>query len=239
MSTEQASKIHRVKRVVKHITDYWLNDLSFVLLLVALVFTVFILPILIEYGHVNMLFVNMVFIFLFFAGIWSSDNKLLISLTSILFLTQLVFRLLRFSQLPVEFYLWERVVGLLNMVVFIFLNIRLLFRNYEINLYRVIGAINVYLLMAILGAFALEVIQISVGSSISGVNTQEDIRPLSGVDTDFSTYIYFSLVSLTTVGFGDYTPVNILSKMVAVMLSTTGILYPAIVIAKLVGSSTK
>lgn len=239
MSTEQTSKVHRVKRVVKHITDYWLNDASFAVLLVALVFTVFVLPILIEYGHVNMLFVNLVFIFLFFAGIWSSDNKLLISLTTALFLTQLVFRLLRFSELPIEFYLWERVVGLLNMVVFIFLNIRLLFRNYEINLYRVIGAINVYLLMAILGAFALEVIQISIGSSISGIAQQESAPSLTGVDTDFSTYIYFSLVSLTTVGFGDYTPVNIMSKMLAVMLSTIGILYPAVVIAKLVGSSNR
>ena len=224
---------------MKHITDYWLNDASFVVLLVALIFTVFVLPILIEYGHVNMLFVNLVFIFLFFAGIWSSDNKLLISLTTVLFLTQLIFRLLRFSELPIEFYLWERVVGLLNMVVFIFLNIRLLFRNYEINLYRVIGAINVYLLMAILGAFALEVIQISIGSSISGIAQQENAPPLTGVDTDFSTYIYFSLVSLTTVGFGDYTPVNIMSKMLAVMLSTIGILYPAVVIAKLVGSSNR
>lgn len=238
MTQEENSKVHRVKRVVKHIANYWLNDASFVVLLVALVFTVFILPVLIEYGHVNMFFVNIVFIFLFFTGIWASDNKLLIALTTLLFLAQLGLRILRISDFPFEFYFLERIMGLLNMLVFIFLNIRLLFRNYEINLYRVIGAINVYLLIAILGAFALEVIQISVGSSISGINKDLEIIKLSGVDSDFSTYIYFCLVSLTTVGFGDYTPVNIMSKMLAVMLSTIGVLYPAVVIAKLVGTST-
>ena len=238
METKRIPRLHPVHKVFKRITDYWLNDASFLVLMVALVFTVFVLPILIDYGHVKILFVNIVFIFLFFTGIWMSDNKLLIGLTTILFLCQLVLRILRFSDLPVEYYLQERIVGLLNMMVFIFLNIRLLFRNYEINLFRIIGAINVYLLVAILGAFALEVIQISVGSSISGISVDVPIKELTGVDQDFSAYIYFSLVSLTTVGYGDYLPVNIMSKMLAVMLSTTGILYPAVVIAKLVGSST-
>ena len=239
MREEENSRTYKIKRVVRHITNYWLNDVSFVILLIALIFTVFILPVLIEYGHINDVFVNSVFLFLFFAGIWSSDNRILIGLTSTLFLTQLVLRLLRFSDIPVEFYLWERIVGLLNMVVFIFLNIRLLFRNHEISLYRVIGAVNVYLLLAILGAFALEVIHISIGTSISGVTALVKGFELRGLDSDYSTYIYFSLVSLTTVGFGDFTPVNVMSKMLAVMLSTIGILYPAVVIAKLVGSSTQ
>lgn len=237
METKRTPKLHPVHTALKRITDYWSNDASFVALMMVLIFTVFVLPVLIDYGHARMLFVNIVFMFLFFTGIWASDNKLLIGLTSVLFLSQLVLRLLRFSELPVEYYLQERVIGLLNMIVFIFLNIRLLFRDYEVNLYRIIGAINVYLLVALLGAFAMEVIQISVGSSISGISVNVPVKELTGVDQDFSTYIYFSLVSLTTVGYGDYLPVNIMSKMLAVMLSTTGILYPAVVIAKLVGSS--
>lgn len=93
------------------------------------------------------------------------------------------------------------------------------------------GAINVYLLVALYGAFGFEVIQLMMGDSIS------DTVDLSGIDSDFSTYIYFSMVSLTTVGFGDFVPVNIVSKMLSVFLSAIGILYPAIVIARLVSSS--
>lgn len=235
---KEAENRSNVRRVFKHINEYWLNDVSFVTLLAALIFTVFVLPVLIEYGHMNMFYVNSVFLFLFFTGIWSSDNKFIIVLTLFLFLCQLTLRILRFSSLPFEFYLLERIFGLINMGVFIFVNIRLLFRNSEVNLYRVIGAVNVYLLVAILGAFGFEVIHIVVGDSIAGISEIAKVKELKGLDEDFSTYIYFSLVSLTTVGFGDYTPINVMSKMLSVFLSTTGILYPAVVIAKLVGYST-
>lgn len=219
-----------VRKAFSKFTDYWISDASFSLLLVILIFTVFILPILIDYGKVETIFVNTVFLFLFFTGIWSSRHRGLILLTSLLFMTQLILRLLRFSDLPVEFYLLERVVGIANMTVFIFLNIKLLFRDNEVSVYRIIGAINVYLLVAILGAFVLEVIQIITGHSITGDEV------LTGKDSDFVFYIYFSLVSLTTVGFGDYIPTQIMAKMLSVFLSTVGMLYPAVVIAKLVGN---
>ncbi len=228
-----------LQKIAKNINEYWLNDASFVILLVVLGFTVFILPILIEYGHIDMIYVNLVFLFLFFTGIWSSSNIFLIIITSLLFLTQVTLRILRFSDLPIEFYLLERFFGLINMMVFIFVNFRLLFRNHEVNFYRVIGAVNVYLLLALLGAFAFELIQLLVGTSISGQGFIDSDQELTGSDKDFSIYVYFSLVSLTTVGFGDFLPVNILSKMVSVLLSTVGILYPAVVIAKLVGYSTQ
>lgn len=228
---KEFAKRIRFKRLANDFTDYWLTDASFGLLLLILLFTVFVLPILIDYGHIDMVFVNLVFLFLFFTGIWSSRKRLLIFLTSALFISQLTLRMLRFSDLPVQFYLTERIVGIANMMVFIFLNIRLLFRDREVNLYRVVGAINVYLCMAILGAFVFEIINLTVGSSISGALN------LQGLDEDFSEYIYFSLVSLTTVGFGDYYPVNVMSKMLSVFMSTVGILYPAVVIAKLVSES--
>lgn len=220
-----------MKTFLEKITENWLTEVSIIALLVSLIFTVFFLPILIDLGHVNFFFVNAVFVFLFFVGIWSSDTKHLVFFTSFLFLVQLSLRILRLSDLPIDFYLAERIIGLLNMVAFIFLNIRLLFKDQESNIYRIMGAVNVYLLVAIYGAFGFEVIQLLMGNSIS------DIVELSGVDSDFSTYIYFSMVSVTTVGFGDFVPVNIVSKMLSVFLSTIGILYPAIVIARLVSSS--
>jgi hypothetical protein len=179
--------------IIQKITQSWLTDLSIKVLLGALLFTVFFLPILIETGGVSFIFVNTVFIFIFFIGIWSSDSKLMVLFTSLLFFTQLSLRILRFSDLPVDFYLAERIVGLVNMIAFIFLNINLLFKKHENHLYRIIGAINVYLLVAIYGAFAFEVIQLIIGDSISGAHE------LSGLDSDFASYIYFSMVSLVII----------------------------------------
>lgn len=239
MTEVKKRPVNRVRKVLGQLNDYLLNDISFVALLGILVFTVFLLPVLIEYGHLNLFFVNLVFIFLFFTGIWSSSNPYLIGLTAFLFFCQLTLKLLRLTDLDANIYLLERVFGLVNMGVFIYVNLRLLFRDQEVNLYRVIGAINVYLLLAVMGAFGFEVIHLLVGTSITGSAAGNPVQELSGLDKDFSTYIYFSLVSLTTVGFGDYTPINILSKMLAVFLSTVGMLYPTVVIARLVASSLR
>ncbi|MHA7128564.1 potassium channel family protein [Algoriphagus namhaensis] len=220
-----------VRKVFHRFSNYWLTDASFVLLFFILLFLVFVLPILIDYGVVDNLFVSTAFLFLFFTGIWSTREKGLVILTTTLFISHVVLRIIRFSSVEAAFYELELFVGLSNMLVFIFLNVRLLFRDNEVNLYRVFGAINVYLLMAVLGAFILELVHIYTGSSIGGA------EGISGQELDFPIFIYFSLVSLTTVGYGDIYPVQIIAKMVSVFLSTVGILYPAVVIAKLVSSS--
>jgi hypothetical protein len=55
-----------------------------------------------------------------------------------------------------------------------------------------------------------------------------------GGDGDYGHFIYFSLTTISTVGFGDLYPLNIQAKMLSVFLSMVGILYPAVVIAKLI-----
>lgn len=220
-----------VQKAIHRFSNYWLADASFVGLFFILLFLVFVLPILIDYGYVDTVFVSTAFLFLFFTGIWSTRERFLVILTSVLFVSQLVLRIIRFSHFDAAFYEVELFIGLLNMFVFIFVNVRLLFRDNEVNLYRVFGAVNVYLLMAVLGAFVLELIHIYTGSSVQGAEN------VTGQELDFPIFIYFSLVSLTTVGYGDVYPVQIIAKMVAVFLSTVGILYPAVVIAKLVSAS--
>jgi hypothetical protein len=80
-----------------------------------------------------------------------------------------------------------------------------------------------------MGALTLEVIHAATGASIAGNVV------LSGKDDDYVHFIYFSLASLTTVGFGDIYAVSTSAKMLATFLSTLGVLFPAIVIARLVG----
>ena len=97
------------------------------------------------------------------------------------------------------------------------------------NAYRIVGAVNVYLLLALMGALTLEVIHAATGVSIGGNVV------LSGKDDDYVHLIYFSLAPLTTVGLGDIYAVSTPAKMLATFLSTLGILFPAIIIARLVG----
>ena len=222
-----------MKKYFEKAKNYWISDASFVTLLLMLLFMVFVLPIMIDKEGDSTLFLNIMFIALFFVGIFSANTKSLILISSILVSFHLGLRFIRFGDNPFEFYFLERIVTILNLIVFIIINFSLLFRDDQVNLYRVIGAVNVYLSVALAGAFGFELIHLQTGVSITG-----DIE-LLGADRDFSNYMYFSLVSITTVGFGDLYPANMAGKMLSVFLSTLGILYPAVVIAKLVSFATE
>ena len=51
-------------------------------------------------------------------------------------------------------------------------------------------------------------------------------------------WMYFSFVTLTTVGYGDITPVATSARSLAMLEALTGQLYPAIIIARLVSLQT-
>lgn len=217
-----------MKRVIKQFKNYWESDVSFISLLVMLLVAVFILPIMIDTERENTLFLNFMFIGLFFIGIFSSRDRTVTVASITMLVIHLGLRLIRFSDNPYEFYLMERMVIVINLLLFIFINIRLLFRDYQVNAHRIIGAINVYLSVAMAGAFGFEIIHLILGSSIEG-NIE-----LVGGDQDYGNYIYYSLTNLSTVGYGDLYAVNIQAKMLSVFLSMVGILYPAVIIAKLI-----
>jgi Ion channel len=55
-------------------------------------------------------------------------------------------------------------------------------------------------------------------------------------NTPWSTILYFSLTTLTTVGYGDILPVKPAARMFAMLEATAGVLYVAITIARLVAA---
>ena len=51
----------------------------------------------------------------------------------------------------------------------------------------------------------------------------------------FPIFIYFSLTTLSTIGFGDITPLSLPARYVAVAEGITGQFYLAVLVARLVG----
>lgn len=218
-----------MRKLIRSFQAYWLADASFLTLLVMLVAAVFVLPVIMEISSHGVLLFNILLLSVFLSGIFSTRSAWLISVSATLFGIHLALRLIRFGENPYSFFVLENVVGIANALVFIFINLRLLFRDQSVNTYRIVGAVNVYLLLALMGALTLEVIHAATGVSIGG-----DVV-LSGKDGDYVHFIYLSLASLTTVGFGDIHAVGTPARMVVTFLSTLGVLFPAIVIARLVG----
>jgi Ion channel len=218
-----------MRNLIRRFQAYWLADASFVTLLIMLIAAVFVLPVIMEFSGHGVLLFNILLLSVFFSGIFSTRSVGLMAVSAILFSIHLALRLIRFGENPYSFFVLENVVGIANTLVFIYINLRLLFRDQIVNTYRIVGAVNVYLLLALMGALTLEVIHAATGASLGG-NVL-----LSGTDNDYVYFIYFSLTSLTTVGFGDIYAVSTSAKMLSTFLSTLGILFPAIVIARLVG----
>jgi len=219
-----------MKKYLKQIHNFWLEDASSYALLVIMVFTIFILPPLMEYEIIGVWLLRTILLVFFFIGIWSARSRWLVVISASLFAFAFTLKLMEIIQPSWNTELFTQIARVLNIFVFIIINFRLLFLNDSVKLERVLSAINVYLLFAFLGAFLFQLIHFVTGSSIEGNLT------LAGSDEDFPHYIYYCLTSLTTVGFGDFVPVNYAARMLSVGLSSVGILFPAIVIARLVSS---
>ena len=93
---------------------------------------------------------------------------------------------------------------------------------------RVRGAILAYLLIGLVWTFAYQLThRLAPGSFRLGDSTPTPEVFMHGLG-------YFSYVTLTTVGYGDVTPLHPLARSLAVAEGLIGQLYPAILIGRLV-----
>ncbi|HZL98935.1 MAG TPA: potassium channel family protein [Planctomycetota bacterium] len=121
-------------------------------------------------------------------------------------------------------------------VVFLAWSAALLFRHAvaapgRVNQDRILGAVCVYLMLGVIGA--------AVASSIAAMQ-QGAFRFPEGMSSDSpylevetSSFLYFSFVTLATLGYGDITPVTPLARTFSWILAVTGQMYIAIVVARL------
>ncbi len=85
------------------------------------------------------------------------------------------------------------------------------------------GAVSGYLLFGLLGGLMAACLELIVSGSFNINNPDE----LSG-------YVYYSFVTLSTLGYGDILPKNNLAQTLAIAISLTGQIYLTVVIAILV-----
>ena len=94
---------------------------------------------------------------------------------------------------------------------------------------RVFGAIVLYLLLGLIWGVVYAVL---------GAHSPGAFAGHAGADGTLTDWVYFSFVTLTTVGYGDITPVATSARSLAMLEALTGQLYPAIIIARLVSLQT-
>ena len=98
----------------------------------------------------------------------------------------------------------------------------------RMNMYRIQGAIAVYLLFALVWAFAYKLVMLGDPDAFAFAGSGPPPGNMTG------RLYYFSAITLTTVGYGDVTPVNPIARSLAALEGFTGQLFPAITLARLV-----
>ncbi len=94
---------------------------------------------------------------------------------------------------------------------------------------RLVGAVCVYLLLGVMWALAYTVLDLLAPGSFRGFSSLDD-RSWD------SEWLFFSFVTMTTLGYGDITPVSATAKFLAYSQAVFGQFYIAVLVAGLVGA---
>jgi uncharacterized membrane protein len=108
---------------------------------------------------------------------------------------------------------------------------RAVFGRGRVSYHRIIGAVFLYLLIALAFSSLFIFVGLSIPDAFSGIKF-EDTPALT------STLFYFSFVTLTSTGYGDLYPVHPIARSLCNLETILGQLYPATLLARLVSLET-
>ncbi len=222
---------HRIRPKARELFQQtWHSQANLALFLLLLVVTIFILPALaVRHEHI-VFYGDIVYSLVLLTGGaigWGRPRLMMIGAAVVV--PALVLRWAAWAVPGDKIVVWSEAGSLVATVVIVYVLLAQVFREGPINLMRVQGAVAAYLLIGVAYAFAYQIDMhlnpAAVDSTVGKMNT-------------FVDWIYFSFSTLSTLGYGDIVPTSRLSRSLAIGEATTGQLYLAILIARLVAMQT-
>jgi hypothetical protein len=127
---------------------------------------------------------------------------------------------------------WLAPVQLISMFVFVSITIYLAWKQVmftgEITSNTIFGAICIYILIGLLFGFAFLMAERMFPGSLVGLEG-------SSWQDDLQVTIYYSMITLTTLGYGDITPAAPLTRFLAYIEAMIGVFYTTVLVASLIG----
>jgi voltage-gated potassium channel Kch len=117
--------------------------------------------------------------------------------------------------------------GLVSVGLFIYLG-----RTGSITSGRVYASVSLYLILGLFWFAIYNVLNVLSPNSF----LETGLGPSQIAHIPRATFLYFSMVTLTTLGYGDIVPPSPVPRMFASLESATGVLYIAITVARRVAS---
>jgi hypothetical protein len=209
------------------IRESWQSQANLSFFLALLVVVAFVLPS-IGFGARNVkLYSDLTFSLLLLSGIaiaWGGRRELFL-LAAFVGGVALAVRWTAFFSKSSALQLWADQWSLAAILLIAVILLLQVFREGAVTHSRIQGAIAVYLLFGIGWAHAYHIAETVHPGSFATT---------AGAMSNVSDWVYYSFVTLTTVGYGDITPVRPIARTLSISEALTGQLYLAVLIARLV-----
>ena len=204
----------------------------FLILLIALFVFLILRSFLTHFGYSTNLFIVPEYILFFSCLIAVSDKRRHLYIALFLFGASVAARIIVLLSGENAFYMYAKSFELVFSALFYgyacLLITAFVLRDGKVTRDRLAAAICVYMLIGVTWGMFFAFLEITAPGSLSiGMDT---------VKTDFEQEaIYFSFVTLTTLGYGDISPVSAPARTLAILEAILGQIYVAVMIARLVG----
>jgi len=223
-------RIRDLRITIPFFEGTWTSDKGMTLFLVVLLLVIFVIFPVAGMGYFRQALADLAFSVMLISGALANrSNRTLTAI--IIILTMAVLFIHWLSQYGLEkpqpVLDASCVLGLFGCFVVIMLIE--VFRPGAITLHRVQGAVAAYLSIGITWGYAYYI------ASMVSPGAVHFSEPVQRYEVPVARYVYFSFMTLTTVGYGDAIPVHPLARTLAVSEALIGQLYPAVLIAGVLG----
>ena len=204
------------------------EEYRFSLMLFLLICLMILEPLVSDYMRIKIL-VNLIFSAIMLSSIYAVSYRKYATLIAVsLALPVLIISWSsHFVKLPWHQY-GKDFFGMLFFLFVILIILKHIFRQDEVTREILFASIVVYLLLGLMWSFIFQFIETFHPGSF--------VLP-QGQGTDFrSIFLYYSFVTLTTLGYGDITPVTAPARSLSIVEAITGQMYVAVLIARLMGT---
>ncbi len=150
-------------------------------------------------------------------------TKLTFAIAVLLALPLAVFQMLGNVWAAPRYLMWSWAFGACFYFTTLFLLLRYVFRPDVMNTDKLYGAAAAYLMLGITWMYLYAIVQYFYPGAFAPAGAPQTLFDL----------LYFSFTVLTTVGFGDIVPVLPVARGITLLEQMTGVLYVAILIARL------
>jgi hypothetical protein len=199
-------------------------------MLVLLVILIFVVQPLGEIGVAGRAVTTLVFSLMLISSVWAvAGTRRSAVVVGVVVTATLLVRWLRLWLGSGSLVFPSALVSLVFCVVVALVVLAQVFRAGRITVHHVQGAVAAYLLLGMAWAFAYELVVFEwpaafVMPAVDATTSRELI----------SHFVYFSFVTLTTVGYGDVTAIHPFARSLVTIEALVGQLFPAILLARLV-----